>query len=145
MTMEIREYISFAGELFDIESTMDYVRMLYAIDGLEQDVYTVVMSILVELRAGYPYEDDEMINGLDGGYVTYRTFFETWGTGTIGGYANPIDLTFEEEKKEETDIIDDDLVSELTFFSEIDEMDIMNDDIGEFEPLDEVEIEKFTW
>ena len=136
MTYQIREYIAFDGELFNIQSTMDFIRSLLANDAIEYDVYSTIMSVLVELRSGYPYEDDELINALSGGYVTYKEFFMTWGTGTIGRNGNPIDLTTEDEIEEVIEIdhyIGGDLMSALEFFDEMDALDIMNDEIGEFD------------
>ena len=159
MTYQIRETVTFAGKMYNIVSTMDYFRTLFAHDHIEIEYYRAIMSTLVELRAGYPYEDGEFINDPDGGYATLDEFFKDWGAEVTGGMNNPIDLSVEEEKKEEVyepralfdlsvsdgDEIEDDLVSELTFFTEIEEIDIMNDDIGDFWPYDEVEIERFTW
>ena len=142
---KIRETITFDGKMYNIQHTMNYFRTLFTHDLIEIEYYQAIMSTLVELRSGYPYEADEFMNAPDGGYATLDRFFLEYGALVTGGAAWPIDLTVEDEIEEETNIIDDDLISEVTFFTEIDEIDIMNDDIGEFEPLDEVEIEKFTW
>jgi hypothetical protein len=133
MTYQIRHYIAFDGEIFDIESTMDFVRHLLATDGIEPDIYQAVFSTLVELRAGYPYEDSDLINGLEVGYVTIRQFFENWGTGTVGGAHTPIDLTVEDEIEEQDVYITIDVEAQGDFFNEIEALDIMNDDIGEFD------------
>jgi hypothetical protein len=147
MLYHIRETISFDGMMYNIESTMTYLRTIFTHDLIEPEYYNAIMSVLVELRAGYPYEADEFINMPDGGYGTLDRFFFEHGVEVHGGREVPIDLTTEDEIEEfeprvldftgpEDDnmtVIDDDLISEVTFFSAIDEIDIMNDDIGDWE------------
>tara|TARA_R110000851_G_scaffold216076_1_gene369016 strand:- start:46 stop:384 length:339 start_codon:yes stop_codon:yes gene_type:complete len=108
---------------------MDKIDDLFDSEEVIGEYYTAIMSVLVALRAGYPYEEDEFINAPDGGYATLGCFFEEWGIEITGGSLNPIDLANEDEMEEETE----DLVSELEFFNEIEAIDIMNADIGDLE------------
>ena len=138
MTYQIRDIIAFNGHNYDIELTMDYFRNLFVNDGVAHEYYTAIMSTLVELRAGYPYEHDEFVNAPDGGYATLDRFFEEWGIELNGGAYNPIDLSIEDEMEEEIEYLTVDLVSNINFFNEIEELDIMNDPIGDFSDVDTI-------
>lgn len=55
------------------------MRAMFATDAMDHHVYTSIMSVLIELRAGYPYDDEDFCLEPEGGYTTYRDWFPIWG------------------------------------------------------------------
>ena len=132
--------MSFDGRLYDIQSTMDSIRDKYANGSIDGRCYEDLFSMLVELRAGYPYWDDDFVNSPNGTYQTLKAFFAHFGTLVQGSRIHPIDLsddistiTVPDLNNEQENIDPDDVANETYFFDEIDALDLMNDDIGDFD------------
>ena len=136
MTYQIRDTITVQGVVHDLENMMTRVRNSFAHGCMEMDVYRSTMCFLVELRAGYPWDNDNVMLRHDGVACTLQFFFNLYGK-------HVIDLTAQDEIEEfeprvlafeEIDeLINIDIDVQGTFFSEIEALDIMNDDIGEFD------------
>ena len=149
MVLFERPFVAFDGYCYKMEETMMFVRAMIDTESIEQDVYEGIMSRLIELKSGYPYDSDDMINNPNGGYMTLLCFFRDYGYAVRGASRFPLPVheegDEEEKKDEETNIINDDLISDVTTLTELEAIDLMNDDIGDI--LDNINptVERFTW
>mgnify|MGYP003652571041 CR=1 FL=1 len=122
MPLKARQFIVFDRVMYDLHSTQEYMRNLYGSESISEAAYASIGSTLNELRVGYPYEDTDLLISPDGRVIALTNFFLEWGQTISGGFADPINV--------DNESIQDDLVSELSFFTEMEAIDIMNDDIG---------------
>ena len=130
---------------------MGFVRSCYINDVVGQSLYEDIVGVLGEIEAGDMFEDDDLIPDIPDGYVTLERFFTKWGRCSQGTFDDPVDLTVEDEIEQELDDIVDvivvlsdddsmistDLESALSFYDELEEFELMNEDIGSISGDDE--------
>ena len=129
----IRNTFQFGEEVFCIESTRSWVRRQFINDVMGRDVYNDIMMLLTEIQSGNDYDNTDLIPDITGGYITITMFFVKWGIKGYGTIENPVDLTHEECIEDDDEYINIDIIAQAEFFDEIEALDIMNDEIGDFD------------
>ena len=155
----IRPFVVFDNTCYSLESTMVLCRSWIDMEALPQERYESIMGCLLQLRCGYVYEGDDMIENPEGGIMTLSLFFREYGVVAPGGRL--LSFTEIEESIEEMEdewlgrrvvldqrgpvlavalhVLDDlegltiDLESGESFLDALDEVHVMNDVIGVWE------------
>ena len=136
MPISARHFLSFDFVVYDLHATQDYIRDLFAAEAISAHAYASISSVLVELRAGYPYEDTDVLIAPNNSIVALTNFFLEWGRVAANhglSVENPVDLTAEDEIEQHIEYITIDIAAQGAFFTEMEALDIMNDDIGDYD------------
>lgn len=136
MAMFQRPFVAFDGECYAIRETMMFIRAMFDMDTIPEEIYEAMMSKITELKVGYPYTNGDMINSPEGGFMTLQLFFYEFGYRVSGGRNVPLTIyetdeeEYEEEKKDEEESqITLDLEAEGHFLDELDALHLMRDEI----------------